>query len=87
MSRRLDWEKAAKRTRLGKHERARRRDMQLSEQARYDFAKDHELSCFVCGKPPVLGQVAKTGASKRGPWMVCVPCVLRHRKTSDPEAG
>jgi hypothetical protein len=84
---RLRWEKARRRDRqrtarlrqTSKKARARQRQgdslRQLAIQA---FVDKHSIECFGCGT--VAARWAKSGINKRGAWMICVPCVARHRR-------
>lgn len=38
------------------------------------FVAKHSIECFSCASH---GPLAKTGINKRGPWVICVPCVAR----------
>ncbi len=40
-----------------------------------DFAGRHHLRCFVCHT--ANAEWAKSGISKRGPWIICAGCVKR----------
>jgi len=77
----MEWEKAARRDRLRaaghppKHADAKR------QKAIGKFVSEHKLACFVCGGD--RAEWAKSGISKRGPWVICVPCV---KASSSPAA-
>ena len=79
MARRLEWEKAARRDRhrtaQARHagnqkakDLAAKRQMVIA-----DFAAKHNVRCFKCNAD--RAEWAKSGTSKRGPWIICVPCV------------
>jgi hypothetical protein len=82
--RRLDWEKANRRDRQRitklrdwKPPRERDEDRQRALEA---FALKHDIGCFACGGKGNEGKRwAKSDVSKRGPWIICVPCVARGR--------
>jgi hypothetical protein len=83
----LQWEKARRRDRQrieklrvsAKKAKARQRQSDsLRQRAIQDFVEKHAIECFGCGA--VEARWAKNGISKRGPWVICVPCVARHRR-------
>ncbi len=82
---RLDWEKARQREkhRAGPpgNKRSKKRQ-QIREDALVDFAASHHLRCFACNTDST--QWAKSGISKRGPWIICVPCVNK-RSAARPQ--
>lgn len=72
----MDWEGANSRDRQRAAKRIRAsRATGLREAAISDYARKHDLACFVCGSSD--GPWAKTGVSKRGPWGICLPCARR----------
>jgi len=69
---RLDWEKANRRERFRAEKPPLRRNA-ARQKAIAAFVKQHDLTCFSCGDE--RAEWAKSGISKRGPWVICVPCV------------
>lgn len=85
MGRKLDWEKAA---RYDRETRARADTPRPPRETKREIALDgfavkHSLLCFACGG---LGPWAKSGISKRGPWIICVACVNKRPAGSAPVA-
>jgi coenzyme F420-reducing hydrogenase gamma subunit len=87
MGRRLNWEKAKRRDRqrvtklrasAKKAKAKQRRGDDFRQQAIQAFVAKHSIECFGCGTQEA--RWAKNGISKRGPWVICVPCVARHRR-------
>jgi hypothetical protein len=85
MARRLNWDKAKRRDRQrveklrasSKKARARQRQGDSLRQATIQaFVEKHSIECFNCGA--VEARWAKNGISKRGAWVICVPCVARN---------
>ena len=75
---RLDWEKAApKRRRRPTGSQRKRQSADVRRQALESFAMKHDLRCFRCRADH---NWAKTGISKRGPWAICVQCVVDHKR-------
>jgi hypothetical protein len=87
MAQRLNWEKGKRRDRqrIGKlrtaAKKAKARQRQgdsLRQIAIQAFVDRHSIECFGCGT--VAARWAKNGTNKRGAWVICVPCVARHRR-------
>ncbi len=75
MGRRLDWERASRRD-LQRAATARdtRTQKNMERQVRLAlFVEEHRIRCFKCDAD--RAEWAKSGTSKRGPWVICVPCV------------
>jgi hypothetical protein len=75
---RLDWEKAElKKRRRPTGSQRKRQSADIRRQALDAFTAKHDLRCFKCGGDT---NWAKTGISARGPWAVCVVCVIDHKR-------
>lgn len=77
----LDWEKAKRRDGMKKRKRLtgeKRRQRKYGERgaAIANFARKHEIGCFVC-KDPKPEQWAKSGWNAKGPWVICLSCVMQ----------
>lgn len=68
---RLDWEKARQRETRRAAPTSTGGDRRQAAMTEYVWR--HELSCFKCGLD--VGPWAKTGRSRRGPWVICAACV------------
>jgi hypothetical protein len=73
----LDWERAERRRRPTGSQRRKRQPVDVRRQALEAFAAKHDLRCFKCGG---VHNWAKTGISTRGPWAICVQCVIDHKR-------
>ncbi len=76
----FDWEKAKRREKHragppGNHRSKKRQ--QIRADALIDFAVEHHLRCFACNANSA--EWAKSGINKRGPWIICVPCVNKRQ--------
>jgi hypothetical protein len=83
----FNWEKAKRSDRQritklrasSKKAKARQRQSDsLRQLALQAFVDKHSIECFACGA--TAGRWAKNGINKRGAWIICVPCVARHRR-------
>jgi hypothetical protein len=79
----LDWEKAKRQEAVGgrkrpKGNRQARQAEHVRQMALVEFVTKHDLSCFKCGDQ--LNKWAKTGVSRRGPWAICVDCVVTSKR-------
>ena len=73
MTRRLDWEKAKRRSLGPTPQRDTRKQQMHRQTAMAEFVAKHELACFKCRGTE--GPWAKTGVSGSGPWAICTACV------------
>jgi hypothetical protein len=73
MTRRPDWEKAKRRSLAPPPERDTRKEQTQRQTAMTGFVAKHDLACFKCSSTE--GPWAKTGVSRRGPWVICMACV------------
>ena len=84
----MNWDKAKRRDRQRIEKLRQQTDRATGRKRQQDevrqlalqrFAERNNISCFSChsrdGK-----RWAKSGFSKRGPWIVCVPCVARNKE-------
>ncbi len=79
MARRRDRQRVEKLRASSTKAKARQRQVDSVRQlAIQGFVDKHSIECFGCGT--VAARWAKNGINKRGAWVICVPCVARHRR-------
>jgi hypothetical protein len=73
----LEWEKANRQDKVGGRRRpkGKAKSRRSRKVALNKFVAKHHPMCFKCGT--AAGQWAKTGVSKKGPWVICVPCIQK----------
>lgn len=76
---RLDWEKANRQARRRPKGNRKRENEEKRQMKLVWFADKNNLSCFSCSRKGVI-RWAKSGISTRGPWIICVDCVCKHKK-------